>query len=53
MLHAVYRSTAKVNTKPRPPGFSKLASLESFLRAWPGGDVLFLNDGPVPSASWS
>jgi hypothetical protein len=51
VLHAVYRSTAKVNTKPRPAGFSKLRSLESFLAAWPqagDGDVIFLNDGPVP-----
>jgi hypothetical protein len=50
VLHAVYRSTAKVNAKPRPPGFSKLASLESFLAAWPDhGDLFFLNDGPVPA----
>jgi hypothetical protein len=50
VLHAVYRSTAKVNTKPRPAGFSKLRSLESFLAAWPHhGDLIFLNDGPVPS----
>ncbi|WP_028064095.1 hypothetical protein [Solirubrobacter soli] len=48
MLHAIYRSTAKVNAKPRPPGFSKLSSLESFLAAWPDhGDLIFLNDGPV------
>src|SRR5690242_19453087 len=48
VLHAIYRSTAKVNAKPRPPGFSKLRSLESFLAAWPGeGDLIFLNDGPV------
>ena len=50
MLHAIYRSTAKVNTKPRPAGFSKLRSLESFLDAWTGdGDLIFLNDGPVAS----
>jgi hypothetical protein len=52
VLHAIYRSTGKVNTKPRPEGFSKLRSLESFLAAWessPGhGELLFLNDGPVP-----
>ena len=48
MLHAIYRSTAKVNTKPRPAGFSKLRSLESFLRAWDGqGELIFLNDGAV------
>ena len=50
VLHAIYRSTAKVNTKPRPAGFSKLRSLESFLQAWSGqGDLIFLNDGPVAS----
>ncbi len=53
MLHAIYRSTGKVNTKPRPAGFSKRESLESFLSAWEAagpatGDLLFLNDGPVP-----
>jgi hypothetical protein len=49
VLHAVYRSTAKVNSKPRPAGFSKLRSLESFLAAWPHhGDLIFLNDGPLP-----
>jgi hypothetical protein len=54
VLHAVYRSTGKVNTKPRPTGFSKLRSLESFLAAWEAnpdrGELLFLNDGPVPEA---
>jgi hypothetical protein len=51
VLHAIYRSTAKVNTKPRPAGFSKLGSLESFLAAWTGdGALIFLNDGPVASA---
>jgi hypothetical protein len=50
VLHAIYRSTGKVNSKPRPDGFSKHRSLESFLTAWPGdGDLIFLNDGPVPS----
>jgi hypothetical protein len=50
VLHAIYRSTAKVNRKPRPEGFSKLRSLESFLSAWPpDGDLIFLNDGPVPT----
>jgi hypothetical protein len=49
VLHAIYRSTAKVNAKPRPPGFSKLRSLESYLAAWPDdGELIFLNDGPVP-----
>jgi hypothetical protein len=51
VLHAIYRSTAKVNAKPRPPGFSKLRSLESFLAAWPqDGALMFLNDGPVAEA---
>jgi hypothetical protein len=50
VLHAIYRSTGKVNSKPRPHGFSKHRSLESFLTAWAGdGDLIFLNDGPVPS----
>jgi hypothetical protein len=52
VLHAIYRSTGKVNTKPRPDGFSKRRSLESFLDAWEAnaghGELLFLNDGPVP-----
>jgi hypothetical protein len=54
VLHAIYRSTGKVNTKPRPEGFSKRQSLESFLGAWESspdsGELLFLNDGPVPDA---
>jgi hypothetical protein len=54
VLHAIYRSTGKVNTKPRPAGFSKRGSLESFLAAWEAnpdrGELLFLNDGPVPEA---
>ncbi|HEY6889201.1 MAG TPA: hypothetical protein VI300_15515 [Solirubrobacter sp.] len=55
MLHAIYRSTGKVNSKARPAGFSKRESLESFLAAWEAagpvtGDLLFLNDGPVPEA---
>jgi hypothetical protein len=55
VLHGIYRSTGKVNAKPRPAGFSKLGSLESFIGAWEAagpatGDLLFLNDGPVPAA---
>jgi hypothetical protein len=52
VLHAIYRSTGKVNTKARPAGFSKRRSLESFLSAWEAspakGELIFLNDGPVP-----
>jgi hypothetical protein len=52
VLHAIYRSTGKVNTKPRPAGFSKRRSLESFVSAWEAnrakGELVFLNDGPVP-----
>ena len=55
MLHAIYRSTGKVNAKPRPAGFSKQRSLESFLTAWEAagpatGELVFLNDGPVEDA---
>jgi hypothetical protein len=51
-LHTIYRATHKENTKPRPPGYSQLTCLRSFLRAWEAcpdkGEMLFLNDGPVP-----
>jgi hypothetical protein len=50
-LHVVLRSTAKENTKPRPPFFSKLACLLSLLRAGSegggGADMIFVNDGRV------
>jgi hypothetical protein len=51
-LRAIYRSTASENGKPRPPFFSKLLSLASFLRAveelGQPVDILFLNDGGIP-----
>jgi hypothetical protein len=52
-LHVIYRATGKVNTKPRPPGFSKERSLQSFIRAWEAcdaaGELVFVNDGAVPA----
>jgi hypothetical protein len=51
-LHGVYRATGKPNAKPRPPGFSKLRSLESFLRTWEAcpdtGELVFQTDGAIP-----
>lgn len=53
-IHAIYRSVDSVNTKRRPPGYSKLTCLYSFLRAREAcpapGELLFLNDGPIPPA---
>ena len=53
-LHAVYRATGKTNDKPRPSGFSKRRSLESFLRAWracpAAGELVFQTDGEIPAA---
>ena len=51
-LHAIYRSVGVENRKPRPPGYSKPTCLRSFLRARAAcpnsGELLFLNDGPIP-----
>lgn len=51
-FHTIYRASHKQNTKPRPRGYSQLTCLHSFLRAWAAcpdkGEILFLNDGPVP-----
>jgi len=50
-LRLVYRSYGGENQKRRPPYFSKLLTLVSFLRAAsraPGADIIFLNDGPIP-----
>ena len=50
-LHLVYRSYGGENTKRRPPYYSKLLTLRSFIRAServPDADVVFVNDGPVP-----
>lgn len=51
-FHLVLRSYGGENHKSRPPYYSKLIALASFIRAAsqvPGADVLFLNDGPVPA----
>ena len=51
-LHVVYRSTGGENPKARPAYYSKLGSLRSLLRTWDAcearGELVFLNDGPVP-----
>jgi hypothetical protein len=51
-LHAIYRSVGAENRKQRPPGYSKPTCLRSFLRARDAcastGELLFLNDGPIP-----
>ena len=50
-LHLVYRSYGGENTKRRPPYYSKLLTLLSFIRAAervPDADVVFVNDGPIP-----
>lgn len=51
-VHAVYRSTVRENSKPRPAFYSKLLSLYSFLRAVEecehNVELTFLNDGAIP-----
>lgn len=50
-IHLVLRSYGGENDKNRPPYYSKLLTLTSFIRAAkrvPEAEVLFLNDGPVP-----
>lgn len=49
-LRVIYRSYGGENMKDRPPYYSKLLCLASFLRAAEAVDaeVVFLNDGPVP-----
>lgn len=51
-LHVIYRSTGSENRKRRPAYYSKLSSLRSLLRARhacpEAGELLFLNDGPIP-----
>lgn len=50
-IHLVLRSYGGENDKNRPPYYSKLLTLTSFIRAaqrLPEAEVLFLNDGPVP-----
>ncbi len=53
-LHIVYRSTGGENDHPRPAYYSKMLALASCLRARErcgsdGGDVVFVNDGAIPS----
>jgi hypothetical protein len=52
-LHVVYRSHGGTNAKSRPPFFSKLLALTSLVRAAEEVrqpvDLVFLNDGPIPS----
>jgi hypothetical protein len=52
-LHVIYRSTGPDNMKARPPYHSKLSSLLSLLRSWdaagPRGELVFLNNGPIPA----
>lgn len=50
-IHLVLRSYGGDNDKRRPPYYSKLLALTSFVRAasrLPRANVIFLNDGPVP-----
>lgn len=54
MLRVIYRSYGGENMKNRPPYYSKLLSLLSFVRSLqqlgPGAaEVVFLNDGPIPA----
>jgi hypothetical protein len=52
-LHVVYRSYGGENAKGRPPYYSKLLALASLVRAVEDArasvEVVFVNDGPVPS----
>lgn len=51
-LHIFYRSTGGDNKKNRPPYYSKMLCLRSFLRAFERvrdrADITFVNDGPMP-----
>jgi hypothetical protein len=54
VLHIVYRSYGGENTKGRPPYYSKLLALASFVRAFGElnkgrAEVIYLNDGPIPT----
>ena len=51
-IHLVYRSYGGENNKRRPGYYSKLLTLNSFLRAAervPEADLVFINDGPIPA----
>lgn len=51
-LYILYRSTGGDNRKNRPPYYSKMLCLQSFLRAFEHvrdrASVTFINDGPMP-----
>jgi hypothetical protein len=51
-LHIFYRSTGGDNKKNRPPYYSKMLCLRSFLRAFARvrdrASITFVNDGPMP-----
>jgi hypothetical protein len=61
MLHFIYRSCGSENQKGRPPYFSKLLALVSFLCAFAEverrflaaakspPELIYLNDGPIPA----
>jgi hypothetical protein len=53
LLHLIYRSTGRENSKPRPPYYSKLLALTSFLRSVercePVPSIIYLNDGEIPA----
>lgn len=51
-LHLIYRSYGGENMKSRPGIYSKTLTLTSFVRAAaavPEAEVLFINDGPIPT----
>lgn len=50
-MHLILRSYGGENRKHRPAYYSKLLTLTSFVRAAqavPNGDIIFVNDGPIP-----
>jgi hypothetical protein len=52
MHRLVYRSYGGENRKQRPDYYSKVLTLTSFVRAadrLPAAEIIFLNDGPVPT----
>lgn len=52
-LRILHRSYGGDNDKPRPPYYSKLLALASLIRAaqelTPDGELVFINDGPMPA----
>jgi hypothetical protein len=53
LLHVIYRSYGGENAKGRPTFYSKIVALVSLVRAVAeldvAGDIVFLNDGPIPA----